>query len=59
MAEVLEARASAWAQDWARRLGDGPVLDLSEFVRQSFHLDLDRLVAVPELYARSSSAKGH
>jgi hypothetical protein len=62
MAEVLAARASAWAEDWYRQPGDGPVLgeDLcSEFVRQSLSLDLSELVAEPELYVRSVSKKSH
>jgi hypothetical protein len=62
MADVLAARASAWADDWYRQPGDGPVLgdDLfSEFVRQSFSLDLSDFVAVPELYLRSDHEKSH
>ncbi len=62
MADVLAARASAWADDWYRRPGDGPVLgdDLfSEFVRQSFALDLSDFVAVPERYVRSVCEKSH
>jgi hypothetical protein len=62
MADVLAARASAWAEDWYRQPGDGPVLDedlFSEFVRQSFSLDLSDLVEVPELYVRSASEKSH
>jgi hypothetical protein len=31
----------------------------AEFVRQSFHIDLDGLVAEPELYVRSTSDKTH
>jgi uncharacterized protein YggL (DUF469 family) len=41
---------------------EGPILDddlFDEFVRQSFHLDLDDLVGVPELYVRSASEKSH
>ncbi len=62
MANVLAARASAWADDWYRQPGDGPVLDedlFTEFVRQSFSLDLSDFVAVPELYVRSFSEKSH
>ena len=62
MADVLAARASAWADDWYRQPGDGPVLgeDLfSEFVRQSFSLDLSDFVTVPELYVRLASEKSH
>jgi hypothetical protein len=62
MAEVLAARAEAWAEDWYRQPGDGPVLDqdlLTEFVRQSFSLDLSGLVDEPDLYARSPSKKSH
>jgi hypothetical protein len=62
MADVLAARATAWADDWYRQLGDGPVLDedlFTEFVRQSFSLDLSDFVAVPELYLRSVSEKSH
>jgi hypothetical protein len=62
MADVLAARAVAWADDWYRQLGDGPVLGedlLFEFVQQSFSLDLSDFVAVPELYVRSVSEKSH
>ncbi|MCG9890841.1 MAG: hypothetical protein MH252_07185 [Thermosynechococcaceae cyanobacterium MS004] len=62
MAELLAARAIAWAEDWYRLPGDGPVLgdDLfTEFVRQSLSLDLSDLVGVPELYVRSVSEKSH
>jgi hypothetical protein len=62
MADVLAARAMAWADDWYRQPGDGPVLDenlFSEFVRQSLSLDLSDFVAVPELYVRSVSEKSH
>jgi hypothetical protein len=62
MADVLAVRAVAWADDWYRQLGDGPVLGkdlLFEFVRQSFSLDLSNFVAVPELYVRSASEKSH
>jgi hypothetical protein len=62
MADVLAARALAWAEDWYRQPGDGPVVgeDLFfEFVRQSFSLDLSDLVEVPELYVRSASEKSH
>jgi hypothetical protein len=62
MAEVLAARAEAWAEDWYRQPGDGPVLDqdlLTEFVRLSFSLDLSGLVDEPDLYARSPSEKSH
>ena len=62
MADVLLARATAWAEDWNRRPGDGPVLDedlFAELVRQSFSLDLSGLVDEPELYVRSASEKAH
>jgi hypothetical protein len=62
MADVLLARATAWAEDWSRRPGNGPVLDealFNEFVRQSFSLDLSGLVEEPILYVRSSSEKSH
>jgi hypothetical protein len=62
MADVLAARASAWADDWYRRPEDGPVVDedlFAEFVRQFFSLDLSDFVAVPELYVRSASEKSH
>jgi hypothetical protein len=62
MAEVLAARASAWAEDWYRQPEDGPVLSedlFSEFVRQSLSLDLSELVAKPELYMRSVSEKSY
>ena len=62
MADLLLARATAWAEDWNRRPGDGPVLDedlFAELVRQSFSLDLSGLVDEPELYVRSASEKVH
>ncbi len=62
MAEVLAARAEAWAKDWYRKPGDGPVLDgdlLTELVRQSFLLDLSSLVDEPDLYQRSVPEKSH
>ena len=62
MADVLAARASAWADDWYRQPGDGSVLDedlFSEFVKQSFSLNLSELVVVPDLYQRSASEKSH
>jgi hypothetical protein len=62
MAEVLAARADEFFSTWRRVPEDGPVLDedlFAEFVRQSFHLDLDGLVGVPELYVRSVSEKSH
>ena len=62
MADVLLARATAWAEDWNRRPGDGPVLDedlFAELVRQSFSLDLSGLVDEPELYVRAASEKAH
>ena len=62
MANVLLARAMAWAEDWNRKPGDGPVLDedlFAELVCQSFSLDLSGLVDEPELYVRSASEKSH
>ena len=62
MADLLLARATAWAEDWNRRPGDGPVLDedlFAELVRQSFSLDLSGLVDEPELYVRSASEKSY
>ena len=62
MADLLLARATAWAEDWNRRPGDGPVLDedlFAELVRQSFSLDLSGLVEEPELYVRAASEKSH
>jgi hypothetical protein len=62
LADALAAKASAWAEDWSHQLGDGPVLDedmFSEFVRQSFSLDLSGLVEEPDLYVRSPSEKSH
>ena len=62
MADLLLARATAWAEDWNRRPGDGPVLDedlFAELVRQSFSLDLSGLVSEPELYLRFASEKSH
>ena len=62
MADLLLARATAWAEHWNRRPGDGPVLDedlFAELVRQSFSLDLSGLVDEPELYVRAASEKAH
>jgi hypothetical protein len=62
MADVFAARADEFFNNWRRVPEDGPVLDddlFAEFVRQSFHLDLDGLVGVPELYVRSASEKSH
>jgi hypothetical protein len=62
MAGVFAARADEFFSTWHRQsvAHEGPILDedlFSEFVRQSFHLDLDGLVRVPELYVRSASEK--
>ncbi|MGB8701464.1 MAG: hypothetical protein WCD18_18780 [Thermosynechococcaceae cyanobacterium] len=59
MADVLAARAEAFGADWDRKPGDGPVMDFTEFVRQSLSLDLSELVGVPELYVRSPFEKDH
>jgi hypothetical protein len=62
MAEVLAARADEFFSTWRRVPEDGPVLDedlFAEFVRQSFHLDLEGFVGVPELYVRSAFEKVH
>jgi hypothetical protein len=64
MADVFAARADEFFSTWQRQrvAHEGPILDddlFSEFVRQSFHLDLDGLVGVPELYVRSASEKSH
>jgi hypothetical protein len=64
MADVFAARANEFFSTWNRQrvAHEGPILDddlFAEFVRQSFHLDLDGLVGVPELYARSASEKSH
>jgi hypothetical protein len=62
MAEVLAARADEFFSAWRRVPEDGPILDedlFAEFVRQSFHLELDGLVGVPELYVRSDPEKSH
>jgi hypothetical protein len=62
MAEVLAARADEFFSTWRRVPEDGPILDedlFAEFVRQSFHLDLDGLVGVPELYVRDPFEKVH
>jgi hypothetical protein len=62
MAEVLAARAEEVFSTWRRVPEDGPVLDenlFAEFVRQSFHLELDGLVGVPELYVRDPFEKDH
>ena len=64
MADVFAARADEFFSTWHRQrvANEGPILDddlFAEFVRQSFHLDLDGLVGVPELYVRSASEKSH
>jgi uncharacterized protein YggL (DUF469 family) len=64
MADVFAARADEFFSTWHRQrvAHEGPILDddlFDEFVRQSFHLDLDDLVGVPELYVRSASEKSH
>jgi hypothetical protein len=64
MADVFAARADEFFSGWHRQSvsHEGPILDddlFAEFVRQSFHLDLDGLVGVPELYVRSVSEKSH
>jgi hypothetical protein len=64
MADVFAARADEFFSTWHRQSvsHEGPILDddlFAEFVRQSFHLDLDGLVGVPELYMRSASEKSH
>jgi hypothetical protein len=64
MADVFAARADEFFSGWHRQrvAHEGPILDddlFAEFVRQSFHLDLDGLVGVPELYIRSASEKSH
>jgi hypothetical protein len=64
MADVFAARADEFFSGWhqQRMAHEGPILDddlFAEFVRQSFHLDLDGLLGVPELYVRSASEKSH
>jgi hypothetical protein len=64
MADVFAARADEFFSGWHRQrvAHEGPILDddlFAEFVRQSFHLDLDELVGVPELYVRSASEKSN
>jgi hypothetical protein len=64
MADVFAARADEFFSGWHRQRvsHEGPILDddlFAEFVRQSFHLDLDGLVGVPELYVRSASEKSY
>jgi hypothetical protein len=64
LADVFAARADEFFSTWHRQrvAHEGPILDddlFAEFVRQSFHLDLDGLVGVPELYVRSPSEKSH
>jgi hypothetical protein len=64
MADVFAARADEFFSGWHRQSvsHEGPILDddlFAEFVRQSFHLDLEGLVGVPELYVRSASEKSH
>jgi integrase len=54
MADVFAARADEFFSTWQRQgvAHEGPILDddlFAEFVRQSFHLDLDGLVGVPEV----------
>jgi hypothetical protein len=64
MADVFAARADEFFSTWHRQrvAHEGPILDddlFAEFVRQSFHLNLDGLVGVPELYVRSDPEKSH
>jgi hypothetical protein len=64
MADVFAARADEFFSGWHRQSisHEGPILDddlFTEFVRQSFHLDLEGLVGVPELYVREASEKSH
>jgi hypothetical protein len=64
MADVFAARADEFFRGWHRQrvAHEGPILDddlFAEFVRQSFHLDLDGLVGVPERYVRSASEKSY
>jgi hypothetical protein len=64
MADVFAARADEFFSGWHQQSvsHEGPILDddlFTEFVRQSFHLDLDGLVGVPELYVRSASEKSY
>jgi hypothetical protein len=64
MADVFAARADEFFSTWHRQrvANEGPILDedlFAEFVRQSFHLELDGLVGGPELYVRSASEKSH
>jgi hypothetical protein len=64
MADVFAARADEFFSTWHRQrvAHEGPIIDddlFAEFVRQSFQLDLDGLVGVPELYVRSASEKSH
>jgi hypothetical protein len=64
MADVFAARADEFFSIWHRQrvAYEGLILDdelFAEFVRQSFQLDLDGLVGVPELYIRSASEKSH
>ncbi len=64
MADIFAARADEFFNGWHRQrvAHEGPIIDddlFAEFVRQSFHLDLDGLVGEPELYVRSASEKSH
>ena len=64
MADLFAARADEFFSGWHCQsvAHEGPILDddlFAEFVRQSFHLDLDGLVGVPDLYVRSASEKSH
>ncbi|NJM68524.1 MAG: hypothetical protein HC851_24105 [Acaryochloris sp. RU_4_1] len=60
MAEVFALRAEAWFEELRYTPEDEPVLVddvFADLVRQSMNLDLGGLVAEPELYVRSPSAK--
>jgi hypothetical protein len=60
MAEVYALRAEAWFEELRYSPDDEPVLDdgmFADLIRQSMSLDLGDLVAEPELYVRSASAK--
>jgi hypothetical protein len=64
MAELFAARAGEIFGAWQRQrvAHEGPVVDgdlFAEFVRQSFHLDLDDLVGEPELYVRFGTQRTH
>ncbi|NJR56471.1 MAG: hypothetical protein HC768_19115 [Acaryochloris sp. CRU_2_0] len=60
LAELYALRAEAWFEELRYSSDDEPVVAddmFADLVRQSMSLDLDALVAEPDLYVRSASAK--